>query len=259
MKQQLQLSIPAPCGESWEDMTPEAQGRHCQKCDRNILDFTHYSDRQLLDLVQKKNGQLCGRFTANQLNRPLIAPKMIDRTYDLRAVALGLGMLACVPAYSAVNVRSQISLTEIITAEPISSPADSLKPSDDPDFIRLDFVDAENGEFIPFVRVLLLDSIGTILGGAESDFDGKIIIHLTDEIRSKVTDVRIKAQIMGYLDVNENWENFKYHNFGTIALTPDTTQEIMLGIIVVDPIDNFDIHNPRPSTTWRPRRPGSRD
>ena len=77
MKQQksIHISIPQPCTEDWDTMTPKKQGRFCDKCQKCVVDFTSYSDKELLNyfaLYGSKN--LCGRFDNSQLNRKIFTP-----------------------------------------------------------------------------------------------------------------------------------------------------------------------------------------
>ena len=64
----IQLSIPQPCHEDWQAMTHAEKGRFCDKCMKNVHDFTNKTDREILD-AYAKDQKLCGRFKADQLNR----------------------------------------------------------------------------------------------------------------------------------------------------------------------------------------------
>ena len=66
------LSVPTPCPESWQHMTPTTTGRHCAACQTVVIDFTGFSDAELLAYLGRHAGQAtCGRFRVGQLNRPL--------------------------------------------------------------------------------------------------------------------------------------------------------------------------------------------
>lgn len=66
------LHIKEPCQENWNAMSPEAQGRFCQSCAKKVIDFSQMSDKQILDTLSKASGNTCGRFTSDQLERPLV-------------------------------------------------------------------------------------------------------------------------------------------------------------------------------------------
>ncbi|KAB2817988.1 carboxypeptidase-like regulatory domain-containing protein [Phaeocystidibacter marisrubri] len=67
MNKRYTLQIPDPCSQKWSEMTPQADGRHCDQCDKVIRDFTSYTDAQILSAIE--NEKVCGRFRPDQLNR----------------------------------------------------------------------------------------------------------------------------------------------------------------------------------------------
>jgi hypothetical protein len=74
----IQLSIPTPCHQNWDKMTPTEQGRFCNACAKQVVDFTTMSDGEVLNyFITKKDENVCGRTLPNQLNRILEAPKPI--------------------------------------------------------------------------------------------------------------------------------------------------------------------------------------
>ena len=65
---QYLLSIPKPCNESWEQMAPNDNGRHCAQCSKTVIDFTAWESDAILHYLQAQGaGRTCGRFTAAQL------------------------------------------------------------------------------------------------------------------------------------------------------------------------------------------------
>ncbi|MBX2906937.1 MAG: hypothetical protein KF744_12915 [Taibaiella sp.] len=44
----LNLSIPSPCNQPWEEMTASGNdGRYCSHCQKTVIDFTTWSDASL--------------------------------------------------------------------------------------------------------------------------------------------------------------------------------------------------------------------
>jgi len=89
----IQLSIPSPCHEDWDKMTPCEQGRHCTHCSKTVIDFTAWSDTALYAFFTKKQEHVCGRFLSTQLNRPIhIPPQPHSRLYRM-VIAMGLTLI----------------------------------------------------------------------------------------------------------------------------------------------------------------------
>ncbi|WP_020604997.1 hypothetical protein [Spirosoma spitsbergense] len=71
----LTIQIPQPCHERWDEMHPADRGRFCASCQKTVVDYTNYSDQELVRLLSKAPETACGRFRDEQLNRPLTRPK----------------------------------------------------------------------------------------------------------------------------------------------------------------------------------------
>ncbi len=70
--QQFQLTIPEPCHESWQHMTPTQQGRFCNACAKEVIDFSVMSDHEVLNYFNnKKHENVCGRALPSQLERTI--------------------------------------------------------------------------------------------------------------------------------------------------------------------------------------------
>lgn len=69
----LKISVPEPCHEDWNAMTPNEQGRHCTSCAKTVVDFTSMSDEAIKHFfIIKKEEKVCGRFKNEQLHRIVI-------------------------------------------------------------------------------------------------------------------------------------------------------------------------------------------
>ncbi len=73
--QKIQLSIPEPCHENWQHMTPKDQGRFCDSCAKIVIDFSKMTDAEVLNYFSNlKNEKVCGRVLPIQLEEPITMP-----------------------------------------------------------------------------------------------------------------------------------------------------------------------------------------
>lgn len=71
MAKNLRISVPEPCHENWQLMTPADKGRHCKSCDKVVVDFSRMTDAQVVSHFKNYQGKTCGRFRTEQLDRPM--------------------------------------------------------------------------------------------------------------------------------------------------------------------------------------------
>lgn len=72
----IHVTIPEPCHENWQQMTPNEQGRHCMSCQKTVVDFTLMSDQEILDHIARASSSVCGRFNNDQLNKTYVEKKI---------------------------------------------------------------------------------------------------------------------------------------------------------------------------------------
>lgn len=65
----MKLTIPRPCHENWDNMTPEEKGKFCSVCSQSVYDFTDLSDEEISNF--NFDQKICGRFREDQLGRNL--------------------------------------------------------------------------------------------------------------------------------------------------------------------------------------------
>lgn len=72
-QQPVYLSVPEPCQENWNEMLPEEQGRFCLHCSKTVIDFSSYTDEQLLAYFNLNTSRnLCGMFSTAQTEREIL-------------------------------------------------------------------------------------------------------------------------------------------------------------------------------------------
>jgi hypothetical protein len=115
------ISIPKPCHESWQQMTPAAQGRHCAQCCKTVTDFTGMTNNQIVNYLATANN-VCGRFDKQQLGslNHVLYTDDLPATGGWKRLALALSLITSTLSFKAiaqtqpVNVEQgpQVKLTE---------------------------------------------------------------------------------------------------------------------------------------------------
>lgn len=74
------ISIPKPCHENWDEMSPRQQGAFCGVCSKTVVDFTSLTDDEVKNYFLQNSGQkTCGRFRNDQLAEPKTLQELLSR------------------------------------------------------------------------------------------------------------------------------------------------------------------------------------
>lgn len=69
MGNKLNVVISKPCLADWGKMTPCEQGRHCNSCDKTVIDFSRMTSEQTSSFIrQNLDKKICGNFNINQID-----------------------------------------------------------------------------------------------------------------------------------------------------------------------------------------------
>jgi TonB family protein len=65
----MNVSIVEPCPANWEHMQIKLHARHCDQCDKSVIDFTQKSRAEIITyLIENPNGSVCGRMNQQQFD-----------------------------------------------------------------------------------------------------------------------------------------------------------------------------------------------
>ncbi|MCB0853158.1 MAG: carboxypeptidase-like regulatory domain-containing protein [Bacteroidetes bacterium] len=67
MNRKINLTITKPCSEQFENFQPTHAGGFSQSCQKEVIDFTQMSDREILRYFENRSQNTCGRFHQTQL------------------------------------------------------------------------------------------------------------------------------------------------------------------------------------------------
>ena len=173
MRKSISITIPEPCHEDWNKMTPREKGRHCVTCNKTVIDFTTQTDEQVVKTIINKEN-LCGRFKTHQLNRGMILARK-DKNNYLSWIASGLFAFM---ALGHQDIHAQ--------GKPKTVVMDSLKTSKLKGKITQSILKervvsgivttTKDGLPLPGVSIIVK---GTYRG-AQTDFDGKYSIKVSE-------------------------------------------------------------------------------
>ena len=90
----LQIRIPQPCHENWNEMTPTQKGAFCSVCTKEVIDFSVMSDDEVKHYFMANAGKkTCGRFRKEQVSG---LPIVLDEQVIYTNIALWKKFLAVV-------------------------------------------------------------------------------------------------------------------------------------------------------------------
>ena len=65
----MKVTIFEPCPANWEKMQIKLNARHCDQCDKSVVDFTKKSRAEIITyLIENPNGSVCGRMNQQQFD-----------------------------------------------------------------------------------------------------------------------------------------------------------------------------------------------
>ena len=72
----IRFKIDKPCHEEWDKMEKGVNSRKCINCDKNVIDFTQKTKKEILEYL-KLNKSVCGRFLKDQIEINNTYPEVI--------------------------------------------------------------------------------------------------------------------------------------------------------------------------------------
>jgi len=197
----LKISVPKPCSENWNAMSPQAQGRFCESCATTVVDFNSFTDEQLKAYFIQKSGKTCGRFSHSQLNNPIFlgeSPKPNFFVKALASLALLSGLASQVQAQS--NSENQVPTQQLIERirgnKPKMVAKQPEKVSGDSLVISGKVIDKSVNEPLPFVPVMIKGTSFTAISLVDGSFKLSVPADLLPDT------IIIQTKYIGY-DTNE--------------------------------------------------------
>jgi TonB family protein len=178
------VSVPKPCAENWDKMTPAERGRHCASCNKTVIDFSAYTDRELFDFISKNTGSVCGRLSPYQVNRPIVSYGENNSPLWQR-IMMGTALVTSLAACNENSNRPLVTGKLCVNDSVKNKPASDLTPTGN--YISGRMIDEKSGWHISHLAIRIK---GTKYY-AVTDTTGNFKISVPDSIIGK----RIKLAI----------------------------------------------------------------
>jgi hypothetical protein len=175
----IALSVPQPCQEDWDKMTLEEKGRHCSNCNKTVVDFSLYTDKELFNFFSNPNSNVCGRFNNYQLNRPILIHEQgrfsfFNKLFYGTALASWLAILFAPDAKGSNPVTVEQKLKN---KEERPNVSDTSKQ-----YVSGIVIDAKGKNHIPYVTVTLIQAPKC---EATTDSNGSFKLRIPDSLVGK--------------------------------------------------------------------------
>lgn len=179
----FKLKIENPCQENWGKMSVNHGGKFCDSCQKNVVDFTTKTSREIANELKDATEKTCGRFTEAQLKEVYSvssSPRLETNWYKTIAASF-------LVSFGVKNVEAQDTLVQNQGIHSPLHPHELLigdtvlvenKMVERELRIKGTLLDAKTGEPIPFQKVFVGDKVA----GAISDFDGFFSLQFSSTI-----------------------------------------------------------------------------
>ncbi len=183
-------------------MTPVQGGRHCNVCEKCIVDFTQSSDKEIWKAYQKE-GKICGQFRADQLNRLISTPKEKRMPMGIAAAA---ALSMSTPAMAQTSAPSMVEFPSTYQEQVNHYPQEVI--------LKGRVYENETGEVVPFANVQLWSQGEMIYTGA-TDFEGYFGVQ--ESIVAQHPVDAIAVNYLGYTEIRKSFDP---------PLTPQTFEQL---------------------------------
>lgn len=195
----MKIEMKYRCSEDWEAMPLSGDGRFCQSCEKEIIDFSHWSDAKIAAAL-KGGKSLCGRIHNSRLNRTLQIEK--PSSNPIWALSI-LSALASAPALFAqetnsLSPREQLRAQGFKAVELAEFAEDVI--SDSLQFrVKGQVIDSDNQEYVALANILIYSN-ETLLASTHTDVDGSF--RLSFKASDSLSTALLKVQFVGYKEAS---------------------------------------------------------
>lgn len=225
-KHKISLSIKTPCTENWEKMSASENGKFCNKCQKNVIDFTGMTDAAITTIIHQSDAPICGKLRADQMNRHLTPSYSYPRESNMLYPSILMALLA-LQTIQPGNAQNHIAPKARHTTETIvQNDTNKVKIHYQVSGVVMDHI---SNEFLPFVNVYIVElEIGTT-----TDLEGKFSLTIPDSLKRK--EYTLALDLVGYVSQRII---FKHEDLplATKSLL-NMERQNFLGLLIIDEVE----------------------
>jgi hypothetical protein len=199
-------------------MSTTDQGKFCDKCSKNVIDFSSLTDNELVKALANSTGQICGRLNKTQINRLVFQTNTkpsISQNYKFIASLILFGSTS-----TAIAKTDNINSLFIYKKDKFANiDVDSSKT-----IISGQVIDSVTKEVLPGAVIIIQ---GTNIG-TTADLDGKFKLNLSDftssdKITLEITYIAYKKKVVS-LSKSEIVSSQNLLMLSATEMSPEETQ-----------------------------------
>jgi hypothetical protein len=215
-EQDFHITIPKPCHENWDKMTPHEKGRFCSVCSKTVRDFSHSSKEEIIWEVGRSPESICGRVPVTHISQII--------QYRRNSIS-GIKLLGSVLAFLGLNgvfLQKSIAQNIIISDSSVSHSTDTIKM----DTVKIlgTVRDLKTKKPLDYVGIIA-EINGVVKAQVISDDNGNFSFALP----SFYKEVTVKVFSVGYTNIIVRGIPLDSSQTKTIEINMEGNQNISLG------------------------------
>ena len=216
------LKIKEPCNQDWNKMTILDRSKFCQKCKKEVIDFTGWNREEILRVLNSSE-KVCGRVDQSQLKENYLHE--YSSTTSISKLAIFVSLSSLLGLSEPINAKPKEHHTEQTEIDKWKS----IFPEKETDSITIEGIVLDSdGLELPGVNIIFNQTkIAT-----QSDFDGKFSITIpSEELKEK------NFLVFSYIGFEtRQYRFYKKNRYLNIRMVEDTT---VMGEVIIVHRDNI--------------------
>ncbi|WP_282112795.1 carboxypeptidase-like regulatory domain-containing protein [Maribacter stanieri] len=224
MKSSLTIDVKEPCKENFANFNKTDKGGFCASCQKEVIDFTNFSDQELVRYLNSTSKKTCGKFKSSQLKS---YETNTHYTMNNSILTKGIGMMGLsLLALCTTEVKAQETANIEPPIEVVSNQQENvmgMMVKYQEKYTLGGTILDEANEPLPGVNVILK---GTTVG-IQTDFDGKFEfpqqlkendILVFSFIGYETKTYKVLPSVSSTIDINITFDTYDVELMGDIVI-----------------------------------------